>query len=207
MVLAGIQKKPFAGFGEAGPHVGQLVRHQQIASRARDRPQHAVELTQVVEAPFEDGLHRASSWNQAHVASRVLHVGIEPGESSGGYGLLIHDRPEHVVDCLAQFPAPFESLLRALGIGIASLEQPIYLLRFEQPAIFTESDQIHISLQQLFGLGVTVVERIHEVETNVARNQFEAWRTAAVIFFSFFALGQRNFLSPYYLTIKTVLTS
>jgi hypothetical protein len=54
---------------------------------------------------------------------------------------------------------------------------------------------------------VTVVERIDEVETNVARNQIEAWRTAAVNFPGFFGFGQTVSFPTYYLTIKTTLTS
>ncbi len=45
MVLAGIQKKPFASFRGAGPNVGQLIRSQQIGSRTGNRPEHAIEVT------------------------------------------------------------------------------------------------------------------------------------------------------------------
>jgi hypothetical protein len=55
---------------------------------------------------------------------------------------------------------------------------------------------------------VAVVERVHEVETDVPRNQLEARRTAPGDFRWFLGLGQRGFSLPtYYLTTKTLLTS
>jgi hypothetical protein len=43
---------------------------------------------------------------------------------------------------------------------------------------------------------VAVVERVHEVETNVTRNQFEAGLTASGDFPDVQGLGQRSFPFP-----------
>src|SRR5260221_14592014 len=96
MVLARIQKKPFATLRKASPHVGQLIRRQKLAGRTGDRPNHAVKVAQVVKGPFKTALQWAASGHQAHVRCGVLHVGIESAERTSRYRLLMNDRPKNV---------------------------------------------------------------------------------------------------------------
>ena len=186
MVLARIQEKPLASFGVACANIRQLVRRQQIAGGAGNGPQHAIKFAQIVEAPLEAALQRG----QMHVRSGALNVGVEPSERGGRHRALVDDSPENVVDCLAQFSCPEQSLLRTLGIEATALAKPVHLSRFKQPRVFGESRKIRIGLQQFFGLGVAVVESVDEVEANVSRNQIEAGRTAPHDFSRFPGLGQ-----------------
>ena len=203
VVLAGIQKKPFASFRGAGPNVGQPIRSKQIGCRTGNRPEHAVEVQQVVEPPLEASIRL----NQAHVPCRRLRVGIESRERGGRHGALIHNRPKNIVDGFAQFSSPEQSLLRALRIGITSLVEPVHLAGLEQPSVFAEPGEINVTLQQFLGLDVTTVESVDEVEADVSRNQIKPGRTAPGNFLGFFGFRQRISLPPYYLTIKTILTS
>ena len=123
MVLAGIQKKPFAGFRRARTNVRQLIRCQQIGRRAGDGPEQAVEVSEFVESPLEPVLR----WHQVHVPGRGLRGGIQPGESSRRRGTLVHDRPENIVNGFAQFSALIERTPRELGLEVAALEEPVRL--------------------------------------------------------------------------------
>ena len=203
MVLAGIQKKPLASFRGTRPNISQLIRSKQICSRTGNRPEHAIEVKQIVEPPFKTVLHL----NQLHVPRSSLSIVIESREPTGRHRALVHDRPKNIVDRLAQFSAPEQSLLRPLRIGITALVKPVHLRRLKQPSVFAESGEIDISLQQFFGLDVSVVERVHEVQADVARNQIEARRTSPCNFPSLFSLRQKISFLTHYLTIKTRLTS
>ncbi len=188
MVLARVQEKPLAGFGEACPHIRQLVRRQQIRRRTGNGPQHAIKIAEIVKAPFEvAALHR----NQLHVPCRILHVGIEARERARRRRPFIDDRPKNIMNHFAQFSCPEQSLVRTFRIQIAPLVKPVHLRRIKQPDIFGEPCEIAIRLQQFLGLDVTVVERVDEVETYVPRNQIEVGQTASR---DFFGLGQRAFL-------------
>jgi hypothetical protein len=47
-------------------------------------------------------------------------------------------------------------------------------------------------LQQFFRLRISIVERVDEVETDIARDQLELQRLAARVFSGFGRLGQRE---------------
>jgi hypothetical protein len=81
----------------------------------------------------------------------------------------------------------------------------------EDTRVLREAQQICVSLQQLFGLDVAVVEGVDEVEGDISRNQIEGRQAALqrdppVFFFSFrfsfrfrrrrlrLGVGQRSFL-------------
>src|SRR5580704_5482042 len=52
VILAGVEEKPLAGRRGAGAHQRHIARGEQIAGRARDRPQHRLARTRhVIEAP------------------------------------------------------------------------------------------------------------------------------------------------------------
>jgi len=180
MVLAGIQKKPFAGFRRAGTNIGQLIRCQQIGRGAGDGPEQAVEVSEVVEAPLEAAVLRR---RQTHVRGRGLCSGIQSGETSRRSGALVHDRPENIVNGFPQFPCVIERTLGEVGLEVAALVE-------------AEADQIQVSLDQLLGLGGAVVKRVDEVEADVARNQFKARRTPPRNLLGFFGVSQKTL--PFY---------
>jgi hypothetical protein len=126
MVLAGIQKKPFAGFRRAGTNIGQLIRCQQIGRGAGDGPEQAVEVSEVVEAPLEAAVLRR---RQTHVRGRGLCSGIQSGETSRRSGALVHDRPENIVNGFPQFPCVIERTLGEVGLEVAALEEAVGLRR------------------------------------------------------------------------------
>jgi len=178
VTLARVQEEPLAAFREACAHKGQLLRRQQIDSRTRNRPQHAIELAQLVEFPFE----AVSCRHQMHMPRRRLRIGIEPRKRSRRNRPLVDDRPEDVVDRFAQFPAPGQNLLRTLRLNSAAFAQSIHLDGIEHSRIFGEARQIRIRLQQFFWIRIAVVESVHEIEAHVPRNQIETRRTAPNIF-------------------------
>ncbi len=47
-------------------------------------------------------LHR----NQPHVLGRCLQVVVQSGQRQGRHRAFVHDRPENIVDRLAQFSTP-----------------------------------------------------------------------------------------------------
>jgi hypothetical protein len=65
----------------------------------------------------------------------------------------------------------------------------------EQPCVFAEPREIDISFKQFFRLDMTIVERVYEVQANVASNQIEARRAPAGKFPSILSLRQELFLS------------
>ena len=113
------------------------------------------------------------------MSRRCLRVVVQSGQRQGRRRALVDDRPENIVDCLAQFSGPKQSLLRTLGIGIAPLVKPVHLGRFQHTCVFAEACEIRVSFEQLLGLDVTIVEGVDEVEADIARNQIEARRSAA----------------------------
>lgn len=136
-----------------------------------------------------------------------LHEVIQSSQRSGRHRALVHDRPKNIMNGLAQFSRPHQRLLRSLRIGITPLVQPVHLVVRQQASVFSKAREIGISLQQFFGLDVPIVERVYEVQADVARNQIKARRTAARNLFSFFEQGFLLSRRSYYLTIKTILTS
>jgi hypothetical protein len=68
------------------------------------------------------------------------------------------------------------------------------VVSFQQPSVFAEAREIHIRLKQLLRLGMTIIERVDEVEADIAPDQIEARRTPAFKFSCFFGLLQ-DFLS------------
>lgn len=141
------------------------------------------------------------------MSCRGLNVVVQSRERARRHRPLVHGRPKNIVNGFAQFSAPEQNLLRALRIGMTAFVKSIHLARLQNPSILAKPREIDISLQQFLGLDVTVVERVHEVEADVAGNQIEARRSSPCNFPSFFGLRQEIFLSIHYLTIKTILTS
>ncbi len=84
------------------------------------------------------------------------------------------------------------------GIGIAALAKPVHLAWLQQPCVLAELREIRIRLEQFLGLDMTIVERIDEVEADIASNQIEARRTPAGNFLIVFSLGQKF---PFFLII------
>ncbi|HEX3682174.1 MAG TPA: hypothetical protein VHU83_06490, partial [Bryobacteraceae bacterium] len=74
---------------------------------------------------------------------------------------------------------PKQSLLGALGIGIAALVEAVHLPWLQHACVFAKPREIHVSLKQFLRLAMAIVERVHEVEADIARNQIEAGRTPA----------------------------
>ena len=191
MVLAGVEKKPQASLGGAGAHERQLAGGQQIGSGASDSPAHTIEVVEVVEAPLE--VVSIAGGSQVQVLRRDLNFSIEPGQSFGGSGTLIRDRPENIVKGLTQFDGALQGIAGAGWGGGTQPEETVDVFGFEQGGIFAEALEIGIVLQQFLGmLGVAIVERVHEVEGGVARNQIELGQ-AARFRFCFRHIAQESF--------------
>jgi hypothetical protein len=73
MILAGVEKEPFALLGRTCANEWQLLGRQQVGGRPGKNPKDAVKAVQVIEAPFEAavGLH------QAQVFSRRVNSGVQ----------------------------------------------------------------------------------------------------------------------------------
>jgi hypothetical protein len=203
MVLARIQEKPFASLGKASPHIRQLIRRQQFGRGSRNRPQHALQFVGVVIFPFEAALH----WSQSHVPRSALNVIVQSSQRCRRHRTLIDQRPKNIMNCFAQLFSPTQHFLRAIGVGLPPLEQPIHLPGIQGLGIFPKSDEINIRFQEFLRLRIAVVERVHEIKTHVARNQVKPRRTPPFDFLCLPDRIQSFFLSTYYLTIKSILTS
>src|ERR1051325_1038869 len=99
VVLALVQKQPFAGLRGAGAHKMHLLRCQQIRRRARDRPQRRIEIAIArVELPFEMSVTR----HHVHVLRRVSNVPVQDHQRRSRHRLFVHQRPEDFIHRLPQ---------------------------------------------------------------------------------------------------------
>ncbi len=172
VVFAGIEKEPLTLFRGAGADKRQLIGGKKIGGGASDLPKKNIEVVEVVKAPLESSIDR----DQAQVFGRDAGVSIECGESCSRHGAMVDESPENIVDGFAQLFRAVEGFLREIGRLGAALDEAVGLDGIEQAGVFAEAGQIAVVLEQFFGLSMTVIERVDEIQRHVAGDQIEARR-------------------------------
>src|ERR1700716_3380488 len=120
MTLAGINKKPLAGFGGTCANERQMVRNKQLGSGSNDWPQDGVESRLRIGLILKLQNKASVSLHQNGVAA-----GLADKLSQRSRGRLwdfasLDDRPEDVVHGFAQFDGGVESLLCVVGACVSA---------------------------------------------------------------------------------------
>lgn len=174
MILARVEKKPPARRRRARPHKLQSVRSQQIRRRSRDGPARALERRKIIRSPFK----APANLHKSLPARRLLNVRSENRKSLRRRLALLDHCGERIVDRFTQFPDFLQRLFRLHRMLSGARKKTARNSRIEISALPGEANQVSVALQEFcWPIGRTVIQRVNEVEAQIAGNQFEDVRS------------------------------
>ena len=125
MTLAGINKKPLAGFGGTCANERQVVRDQQVSSRSNDGPQDGTEGRFWIGMIVKLQNKASVSLHQNGVAAGLADKLIQRSQSRLRDFAPVDDRPEDVVHSFAQFDGGTQSLPGVVGACVSALSNMV----------------------------------------------------------------------------------
>ena len=191
MVLALVQKEPFAGRGGAGAHILQSIGGQKLGGLAGERPERGVQVVlRGIELPFKV----STRGNEPGVLCSLLHIAVQDREGWFRHGTSVGERVENFAYGFPHLDGGLQGSLR--GGVLTPSAQMIRVLVRQNSRFLGKAREITIAGEQLLRMiAEAIVESVDEVQAHGSRDQFKLRRAAQSLFLSV------NFLFPELLSI------